>query len=197
MNDEKRALRKIFYARRQAVVQSHPEAVEQLKSNIRNWMNAHHYRCAGFYFPFRSEPDVTAALVNWMQETPGSLIAVPRVDDIEGGLMHYCRWSPEMSTVKGAFGIAEPQDDFVVEPDVIFSPCVAVDRQGFRLGNGGGFFDRYLADRMRCETPPVTVAVALDELIADDVCRQAHDLPFDWIATQSGFLAAKNRRTHE
>lgn len=93
--------------------------------------------------------------------------------------------------VKGAFGIQEPQIDRLVCPDVIFSPCLGVNHLGFRLGNGGGFFDRYLLQRKLDCKPLTTVAVAFDELIVDENYQQQHDIAFDWIATESGFRPTK------
>lgn len=95
--------------------------------------------------------------------------------------------------VKGAFGIEEPKIDRLVYPDVIFAPCVGVNRLGVRLGNGGGFFDRYLLQRRLDSKPVTTVAVAFDELVVDENYQQQHDIAFDWIVTESGFKATKSR----
>jgi len=61
-----------------------------------------------------------------------------------------------------------------------------VTPEGFRLGNGGGFFDRYMAKMAAENRRPMTVAVAYDALVTNDFCPQAHDVAFDWIATESG-----------
>lgn len=156
------------------------------------WLNQNKYSCAGFYRAFRHEPDISEALLSWSIAADKKL-AVPRVDDSAAGRMHFCLWSRDMPMIKGAFGIEEPQVDTVVCPDVIFSPCVGVNRLGFRLGNGGGFFDRYLLQRRLDSKPVTTVAVAFDELVVDENYQQEHDIAFDWIATQSGLIPIKNR----
>lgn len=191
---DKNELRKKLYEKRKTIVQEQPEVLVRLQNAISAWIRQTEFSCAGFYRPFRYEPDITQVLCSWAKNGGGQL-AVPHVDDAVGGLMHFCLWSEDMPVVKGAFGIEEPESDIPVWPDVIFSPCVGIDRAGYRLGNGGGFFDRYLAAGSLLPKPPVTVAVAFDELMTDGNYRQPHDIAFDWIVTQSGFFSTKNRRT--
>ncbi|MDO4937554.1 MAG: 5-formyltetrahydrofolate cyclo-ligase [Sutterellaceae bacterium] len=190
---DKNELRKQLYEKRKAIVQEHPEVLVGLQESISAWLRQRDFSCAGFYRPFRHEPDITQVLCAWAK-TCGGQLAVPRVDDAAGGLMHFCLWSEDMPTVKGAFGIEEPENDILVRPDIIFSPCVGINRTGYRLGNGGGFFDRYLSAGRLLPKPPVTVAVAFDELITDENYQQSHDIAFDWIVTQSGFVSTKSRQ---
>lgn len=88
----------------------------------------------------------------------------------------------------GTFGITEPVGGIPVVPDVIFAPCVAVTSSGFRLGNGGGFFDRWLADP--ATEAVVTVAVAAEGLVTKEFEPQLHDRPFQWLATENGVRRA-------
>ena len=85
----------------------------------------------------------------------------------------------------GSYGIEEPIEDYSVEPEVILVPCVGVTREGYRLGNGGGYFDRWLAERN-----PVTVAVAYEALVTEDFAPEEFDIPLDWILTESGIRRA-------
>ena len=111
------------------------------------------------------------------------------------GLMHYARWSPQMPMKAGAYGIAEPAVDEQLEPDVIVSPCVAVTRAGMRLGNGGGYFDRYLALRQALgRTPAATVALAPEAPVIDEAAVKADERglaaralvhTFDWGAPRA------------
>ncbi len=190
---DKNELRKKLYEKRKTIVQEQPEVLVRLQDSISAWLRQREFFCAGFYRAFRYEPDITEVLSLWAKSGGGQL-AVPRVDDALGGLMHFCLWSEDMPTVKGVFGIEEPERDILVWPDVIFSPCVGINRAGYRLGNGGGFFDRYLSAGRLLPKPPVTVAVAFDELITDENYQQPHDIAFDWVVTQSGFVSTKSRR---
>ena len=89
----------------------------------------------------------------------------------------------------GRFGILTAPEAPAVAPeeiDVVLVPCRAVDRRGYRLGKGGGYYDRLLA---RPEVRAVRVALALDEQVLDAVPAGPHDRPMDMIVTESEVLA--------
>lgn len=178
---ERQAMRRRFLGLRQVLTRESPQKAVCLAAAIRQWLEGQNGRCVGIYSPFRGEPDVRPGLA-----AMGIALAYPVVDDKASGRMHYRRVTKSTVFVSGAYGIEEPQGGEVVVPDILFSPCIAVTPEGFRLGNGGGFFDRYMA-RMTAENRrPMTVAVAYDALVTNDFCPQAHDVAFDWIATESG-----------
>src|SRR5262245_40341876 len=86
------------------------------------------------------------------------------------------------------WGILEPLDDKpVLEPDVVLVPLLAFDRHGYRLGYGGGFYDRTLA-RLRALKPVVAVGISYDELEVDAVPHLDYDQRLDWVLTPSGPL---------
>ncbi len=182
----KNQLRQELYVLRKEVGEKSPDISIALMNNVARFLGQSNYSCVGFYRPFRQEPDLTACVVSWAKQAAGRSLAVPKVDDVHFGKMHFCRWMHDMPMIKGSFGIAEPAEDVEIVPDVIFSPCVGVNRQGYRLGNGGGFFDRYLRSLSEMGIHPVTVAVAFDELILQENYQEEHDIAFDWIVTQSG-----------
>jgi 5-formyltetrahydrofolate cyclo-ligase len=86
----------------------------------------------------------------------------------------------------GVWGIAEPKADKPqVEPDVVLVPLLAFDRRGWRLGYGGGFYDRTLAG-LRRRKPIVAVGLAYDGQEVDAVPRLEYDQRLDWVLTPSG-----------
>ena len=99
-------------------------------------------------------------------------------------------WSPAGELRKNDYGIAEPGETAEVFPDVIFSPCVAFNRRGFRLGNGKGFFDRYLMLPQVRAAAPQTVAVGYEALLTDAFASEPHDVAFGWTATEKGVVKA-------
>jgi len=95
-------------------------------------------------------------------------------------------WQPgdEMATV--AWGIREPLASRAeLQPDVLLVPLLAFDRRGFRLGYGGGFYDRSL-EALRRLKPVVAVGIAFDEQHMDAVPHLDYDQPLDWVLTPSG-----------
>lgn len=187
---DKGALRKELYDRRERAAREAPHKARAMAKCLGDWLEALGALCVGSYMPFRSEPDINGMLQGWKSKESGRRLALPVVDDARLGVMHYALWEEGTVLCKGAFGIVEPGQSPSVVPDIVLSPCVGVSPNGWRLGNGGGFFDRYLAQCGACGVRPVTVAVALDCLIVDCLQPEAHDIAFDWIATESGVRRA-------
>src|SRR3954466_13239893 len=95
-------------------------------------------------------------------------------------------WTPGDPTRAAVWGIGEPLPSApVLEPDVLLVPLLAFDAQGNRLGYGGGFYDRTIA-QLRAVKPVVTIGVAFDEQRIDAVPHTAHDQRLDWVLTPSG-----------
>lgn len=95
------------------------------------------------YWPIMGEPDLRP----WMKtaSASGAHIALPVVHKRHAPL-EFRPWSPDGAMVNGMFNIPIPAGDEVILPDIVVSPLVAADGEGYRLGNGGGYYDRTLAD---------------------------------------------------
>jgi 5-formyltetrahydrofolate cyclo-ligase len=97
-------------------------------------------------------------------------------------------WSPGDQMKAATWGIREPTDDKPpLEPQVVLTPLLAFDRHGWRLGYGGGFFDRTLRV-LRDAGSVVAVGLGLDELKVDAVPHLDYDERLDWVLTPSGPL---------
>jgi 5-formyltetrahydrofolate cyclo-ligase len=95
-------------------------------------------------------------------------------------------WQPGDVTAAGVWGIAEPTADKpCVEPDILLVPLLAFDRQGWRLGYGGGFYDRTLRG-LRARKSILAVGIAFDEQRVEAVPHLDYDERLDWVLTPSG-----------
>lgn len=97
-------------------------------------------------------------------------------------------WSPGEPLAETMWGIREPLPEAeVVDPDIVLGPLLAFDTEGYRLGYGGGFYDRTLA-KLRALKPIVSIGIAFDEQKVDAVPHVDYDERLDWILTPTGPL---------
>ena len=117
----------------------------------------------------------------------GYRLALPVMQG-KGKPLLFRAWAPGDEMGAATWAIAEPLPSRpVLEPDVVLVPLLAFDARGYRLGYGGGFYDRTLA-ALRGKKPVVAVGIAYDELEVDAVPHQGYDQRVDWVLTPSGPL---------
>jgi 5-formyltetrahydrofolate cyclo-ligase len=101
--------------------------------------------------------------------------------------LHWHRWQPLELLSVGAYGILEPNlksPELVADRvDLILVPCVAIDRSGYRLGYGGGYYDRLRADPLWRKIP--TIGISFDFAYVDTLPIDPWDLPLDRICTET------------
>jgi 5-formyltetrahydrofolate cyclo-ligase len=101
-------------------------------------------------------------------------------------------WAPGDAMDKAVWGIAEPKPDKpALDPDILIVPLLAFDRAGWRLGYGGGFYDRSLR-HLRARTKVLAVGLAFDEQQVDAVPHLDYDERLDWVLRPSGPLRCES-----
>jgi 5,10-methenyltetrahydrofolate synthetase len=139
--------------------------------------------CIGFYWPVAGEFDARNALAVWLALAASRTAALPVVTAPREPLVFHA-WQPGAAMKKGRYGIAVPQDERVVVPDLLLIPCVGFDADRYRLGYGGGYYDRTLAF-WPGEKKPATIGVAYESAKCDALPRGEFDLPLGAIVTES------------
>lgn len=138
------------------------------------------------YWPIRGEPDLRPLLKALHGE--GVVIALPVVETRAAPLV-FRRWTPETRMVRGDWNIPVPPATApVLSPVLALAPCLGWDAGCYRLGWGGGYFDRTLAAR---RPRPRTVGIALAAARLPTIYPQPHDIPLDLIVTEDGTGAAR------
>ena len=133
----------------------------------------------GVYWPFRAEFD-PRQLVEWTV-ADGRTVALPVVVDKKGPL-EYRAWRPGEPLVDGVWGIPVPEQRALVTPATVLAPLVGFDNGCYRLGYGGGYFDRTLA-----ALSPVAFAIGVgfEAQQIDTIHPQSFDVPMDLIVTEA------------
>ena len=178
----KQALREQLLALRAAMPQRE-ERERVLVNRTRRWLATMPVSRLGFYWPVRGECDLTALIAEWLNAQPGRTAALPV---IEGNVLNFVAWTPQTPMASGAYGIATPPASAPrVAPQVLLIPCVGVDQNRYRLGYGGGYYDRTLAT---LSPRPVLVGLCFDYGRVKNLAPQAHDIRMDLVITESGVL---------
>jgi 5-formyltetrahydrofolate cyclo-ligase len=184
-SSQKAALRRSLLKARQAI----PQEIWQQKSNR---LCAHLQRSPGFveaktilaYFSFRQEPDLSPLF-----DLPDSQHqwGLPRCVD---RTLSWHIWSLETPLQPGTYGIPEPVATAptlsAAEVDLILVPCLACDVRGYRLGYGGGFYDRLLGDPTWANIP--TIGVVFEFARLPGLPTEPWDRPLQMICTEVGLF---------
>jgi 5-formyltetrahydrofolate cyclo-ligase len=101
-----------------------------------------------------------------------------------GQALRFREWSPGCAMVEGEFGARIPAEGAWVEPEVVIVPLVGFDARGYRLGYGGGFYDRTLA-ALRASAPRLAVGFAFAVQEVEEVPTDATDAALDMIVTEA------------
>jgi 5-formyltetrahydrofolate cyclo-ligase len=182
VNNHKNTLRRQFLQQRQAlpvdVWQCQSDLICHHLSNCPQLMGAQTILA---YQSCRQEPSLEYLFTHTNKQW-----GLPRC--VGKDLLWHC-WQPAEQMVIGAYGILEPSPaSQQVEPDrvdLILVPAVAIDRSGYRLGYGGGYYDRLRADPLWRKIP--TIGVVFDFAAVETLPIESWDLPLDAVCTELGF----------
>jgi 5-formyltetrahydrofolate cyclo-ligase len=143
-----------------------------------------HYTIAG-YWPLSGELD-SVPLLTALHER-NYKCCLPIVTGYNQPLI-FREWTPGQKLVDGFAGTKIPSMDAAeVLPDILLVPLIAFDRAGYRLGYGGGFYDRTLADlRQKHNIRAVGIAYSVQQMPI--IPHEGHDMKLDWIVTENGAL---------
>ncbi|KAF7599775.1 MAG: 5-formyltetrahydrofolate cyclo-ligase [Candidatus Dactylopiibacterium carminicum] len=182
-SSDRSKLRKTLIARREAL----PDALRMqhtaaIHAALRPLLEGLAVSRVGFCWPYRGEVDLRPALLAWLAAAPRRLLALPVVPD-QVGALEFRHWFSDTPLASDRFGIPAPIGTPRVEPELLLVPVNGFDARGYRLGYGGGFFDRTLA---ALQPAPITVGVGFELSRLTQVDAQAHDRPLDWILTEDG-----------
>ncbi len=166
------------------------QRADMLQRVMRIWLFGRSDEVIGAYWPIKGEFDPLPALHRWKED--GELldqaqmrrIGLPVVDKVHKTLKFHA-WYPGCPMQEDAYGIPKPKDTEVIVPTLLFVPCVGYGPGGFRLGYGGGFYDRTLAALL---PKPFTVGLGYTNGYLPDMEPEPHDVPLDALLNDNGVV---------
>ena len=145
---------------------------------LRSVIDVTRYPVLGAYWPIRGEIDLREFARQHVEA--GGIVGLPVVVQ-DAAPVEFWRWRPGVALKRGHWNIPVPPVREVISPNVLVVPLVGFDSGRYRLGYGGGFYDRTLA---AAAPRPHTIGIAFADAELPSIYPQPHDIPMDVIVTE-------------
>jgi len=184
----RRARRDELIRTREALPQRERQGLQaQILAHLETRFSELRRELIGFYWPIRGEIGLHQLIRRLVEQ--GAEAALPAVVE-KGGPLEFRAWRPGDRLERGFWNIPVPAERKVVRPTVLLVPLVGFDEEGYRLGYGGGYYDRTLA----ALTPrPRAIGVGFELGRLETIHPQPHDIPMDAIVTEAGVFESPAR----
>jgi len=161
----------------------HADASERVRRQLVGLLAAYPPGVLGFCLAVRGEVDCLPLVTEL--GVAGWSFVMPVVE-VKNAPMRFRCWHPGAPMGTDPHGIPVPMTEESPPPKILLLPLVAWDADGYRLGYGGGYFDRTLAALETQGRRPLTIGVGFDLARVDTIRPAPHDAPLDFIVTESG-----------
>jgi 5-formyltetrahydrofolate cyclo-ligase len=176
----RREQRAVLLARRDALTsEDRKHAAKVIGSKLDGLVATRGCEAIGLFWPIKLEIN----LLPWahaLEQRIGATLCLPVVV-ARNEPLEYRRWSQGEPLARGIWDIPVPEARDVIVPDLMLAPMVGFDRANYRLGYGGGYFDRTLASLSR---RPFVVGIGYEFSAQDTIFPQPHDIPMDLVLTE-------------
>lgn len=142
----------------------------------------------GFCWPVRNEPDLRPLFEAWRAGGKTGFTTLLPVVVAENSALAFRIWTPRTKLATDRYGIPTPVEGDFVLPEALLLPVNAFDAAGYRLGYGGGYFDRTLALLSEQAVRPLTIGVGFELARVASIAPEAHDQPLDAMVTEAGIF---------
>jgi len=181
----------LLAARREISSEERVSIAETVGAQLTGLISALGTTTIGVYWPINNEIN----LLRWARElakSHGITLCLPVVVSPKEPL-EFWRWTPGEQMKPGVWNIPMPVERNIVSPDFILAPLVGFDLDKFRLGYGGGYFDRTLAS---LDPRPIAIGVGFDFSALETIYPKPHDIPMDAIVTERRALLPPEWSAH-
>ena len=200
LDQQQKQLRLVMRHKRRALTNGQHRDARYALPNVLSHLIAYRYaRRIAFYLPNDGEVDPSALIQQANAHAKACFL--PVIQPLRKKRLHFVHYRPTTPLVRNRYGIQEPPLSTPnIAPlwtlDIIFVPLVAFDRFGTRLGMGGGYYDRTLADTVRTNKPRL-IGLAHSCQEVGRLERSVWDVPMDLIVTEKELIVVKQTPVEE
>lgn len=182
INVNKEYQRKISIKKRATLKDKNSNAFKTLQDHLKDLINFKNYKIIASFISFKSE--ISTQFLNEFLFNNGKILCLPIIKN-NSETLNFIEYNLKTKLVSGKFGIMQPSDlskEFL--PEIILTPCLAFDENGFRLGYGGGYYDKTFSYLKKIKHKFISIAVAFDDQKIDELVHDKYDQKIDYILTE-------------
>lgn len=186
MNSTKTILRQYFLEQRRRLSESEVNQLsQQIGHRLVQWLAVYEIQYLHCFLPIQRFQEInTISIINQIVgKFPEIIILIPKVNSLTNQLDCY-RWTYETALVNSKWGVPEPIDAELFTEfdkiDCVITPLLAYDQQGYRVGYGKGFYDRFFA---KCRADVLKVGLSFFDPVVSITNIELHDVRLDYCVT--------------
>ena len=181
-NANKDHQRKISLKKRATLNIKNNNAFKILPDHLKDLINFKNYKIIASFISIKSE--ISTQFLNEFLLNNNKFLCLPIIKN-NSETLNFIEYNLKTKLVSGKFGIMQPSDlskEFL--PEVILTPCLAFDANGFRLGYGGGYYDKTFSYLKKIKHKFISIAVAFDDQKIDELVHDKYDQRINYILTE-------------
>ena len=182
INVNKKYQRKISIKKRAILKDKNSNACRTLQDHLIGLKNFKNYKIIASFISFKSE--ISTQFLNEFLLNNDKILCLPIIKN-NSETLNFIEYNLQTKLVSGKFGIMQPSDlskEFL--PEIILTPCLAFDENGFRLGYGGGYYDKTFSYLKKIKHQFISIAVAFDDQRIDELVHDKYDQKINYILTE-------------
>ena len=182
INVNKEYQRKISIKKRATLKDKNSNAFKSLPDHLKDLIDFKNYKIIASFISFKSE--ISTQFLNEFLFNNGKNLCLPIIKN-NSETLNFIEYNLKTKLVSGKFGIMQPSDlskEFL--PEIILTPCLAFDENGFRLGYGGGYYDKTFSYLKKIKHKFISIAVAFDDQKIDELVHDKYDQKINYILTE-------------
>ena len=174
--------RKISIKKRVKLKNKNSNAFKTLPDHLKDLTNFKNYKIIASFISIKSE--IQTQFLNKFLLDNNKIVCLPIIKN-NSETLNFIEYNLKTKLIPGKFGIMEPSDsNNEYLPEIILTPCLAFDERGFRLGYGGGYYDKTFSYLKKIKHKFISIAVAFDGQKINKLVHDKNDQKIDYILTE-------------